>query len=347
VSLVGKFTANSGVISNGFEDANVNFALSSGPFTGNLTADATNISTFGRGTAVIGGEPFAFYIVDSTRVRFIDASTSSLNMLSGDAVLQTAAPTSLSGGFAFIVAGSSGAGGVTRVGRLSVSGSGVTNVVMDTNNASQFHLTGGSGGGGTVTNGSITFDSANPGRGMLTFTDPSLSVPFSFVFYLSSANSGVIQETSSSQANGVVDVADGSIAAQTAGPFSGTNITGTYALNWSGLVVASGSFEDEEDFVGQATVSSLGLSGTDDIFQFTSSTLAPQTGLALGGSIMIGGDGTGGDTNRSTMSVIYNKSSGATVNCVVYFASPQLAFFANNTNTGTQRVIAGVLKAQQ
>jgi hypothetical protein len=346
ISLVGEFTANGGVISTGFEDANVNFALSNGPISGNLTADATNINTFGRGTAVIGGEPFAFYIVDSTRVRFIDASTSSGNMLSGDAVLQTAAPTSLSGGFAFIVAGASGSGGVTRVGRLSVSGSGVTNVVMDTNDASNFHLTGGSGGG-SVSNGSIAFDAANPGRGTLTFTDSSQSVPFSFVFYLSSASSGVIQETSQSQANGVVNVADGSIEAQGAGPFSSSNITGTYALNWSGLVVASGTVEDEEDLVAQATVSSLALSGTDDIFQFTSSTLTPQTDLALGGSIKIGGDGTSGDGNRTTMSVVYNRSSGATVDCVVYFVSPQLAFFANNKNTGTQRIIAGILKAQQ
>jgi hypothetical protein len=118
-------------------------------------------------------------------------------------------------------------------------------------------------------------------------------------------------------------------------------------LNWSGQVVASGAFEDEEDLVAQATVSSLALSGTDDIFQFTSSTLAPETNLALGGAITIGGDGTGGDGNRSTMKVIYNRSSGATVNSVVYFVSPQLAFFANNANIGTQRIIAGVLKAQQ
>jgi hypothetical protein len=32
---------------------------------------------------------------------------------------------------------------------------------------------------------------------------------------------------------------------------------------------------------------------------------------------------------------------------VVYIVSPQLAFFENSNNNGTQRLVAGVLEAQQ
>jgi hypothetical protein len=343
-SFIGEFTANNGVINSGSFDDNDGFSLSSGSFVGTIAQDSLHTSTlgsFGRGVALIAGQNFVFYVVDSTRVRFLSTNG---GMLSGDAVSQTSPPpASPSGSFAFFVGGSSANGGLTRVGRLTVSGTTLNNMLMDVNDASneiQFN---------NLSNGGITAYDSTTGRGQLSFKD-SNGTTYSFVFYLSSSSSGVIQDVSpSGTANLARVVADGSIEAQTAGPFSSTNITGTYALNWSGLVVAGGSFptEDEEDLLAQTTVSSLALSGTSDIFQFTSSTLTPQTNLALGGSIKINGDGTGGDGNRSTMSVIYNRSSGATVDCVVYFVSPQLAFFANNKNTGTQRIIAGVLKAQQ
>jgi hypothetical protein len=261
-------------------------------------------------------------------------------MLSGDAVLQTSVPNSLNGDFTFLVAGSSINNGITRVGRFTVSGANLTKVLADTNTGGTFFPT------NNVSATNISLDAANPGRGTLTFTDANFpNRPISFVFYLNSPTQGVIQETTGT--NGVAEsVSDGTIAAQSGGPFSTTNITGTYALNWSGLSSQQGGqFIDEEDLLAQATVTSLALSGTSDIFQFTAG--APQTGLALGGTIKINGDGSGGDGMRSTLSVIYNKSSGATVNSVIYFANPGLAFFANNTNTGTQRTVAGILKLQQ
>jgi hypothetical protein len=346
-SFIGEFNVDgaTGTIPSGFFDDNDNGNLVSGGMTpGTISQDPGNIPTFsnfGRGIATIAGQNFVFYVIDSKLVRFLSTNKGTL---SGDAVFQTSPPPANPGGsFAFIVGGSSANGGLTRVGRFTVSGTTLSQILMDVNDAAnEVPLS-------TFSNASITSYDATTGRGQLSFQDSSANT-YAFVFYLSSQNSGVIQDVSPSGTVGVARVvADGSIAAQTAGPFSGTNITGTYALNWSGLVVAGGSFpiEDEEDLVAQATVSTTTLSGTDDIFQFTSSTLTPQTDLALGGSVKIGGDGTGGDGNRTTMRVIYNRSSGATVDCVVYFVSPQLAFFANNLNTGTQRVIAGVLKAQQ
>jgi hypothetical protein len=344
VSIVGEFSASAGAITGGFEDANDNFALTSGPTgTGSFISDPSSpgsLASSGRGLATIAGETYAFYIVDSNRVRLISVGngTATPPMLTGDAVAQSGVLTP-SGGFSFIVAGTSGNGGVTRVGRFTVSGGSVSNVLMDTNNAGTFTPT------NSGQNASVTLDSANPGRGTITFKDPNLSVPFTFVFYLSSPTSGVIQEQSQSAANGLVDVADGSIAAQT-GSFSSSTISGAYGLNWSGLSVQSGSgfaTQDEEDFLGQASLSSLNLTGTADIFQFTNG--APRTDFGLGGSITLGGDGTGSSAMRNTMTI--NLNGAAPINFVVYFASPQLAFFANSNNSGTQRIVAGVLKAQQ
>src|SRR2546426_9136205 len=54
-------------------------------------------------------------------------------------------------------------------------------------------------------------DPANPGRGTITFTANNFQVPLSFVFYLSSATQGVIQETTQSTQGVAAAVADGSI----------------------------------------------------------------------------------------------------------------------------------------
>jgi hypothetical protein len=312
---------------------------------GAISQDPGNVATFnnfGRGIATIATQNFVFYIVNSRQVRFLSTNK---GMLSGDAVIQTNLPANVSninGGFAFVLAGTTGAGGITRVGRFTASGSTVTNVLMDTNTAGQFTLT------DSGSNASISLDPTT-GRGILSFTDPHFpNAPVTAVFYLSSASQGVIQETTQSS-TGTFDVADGSMAAQSGSPFTSANISGTYAMNWSGLVVAGGSFpvEDEEDLLAQASVSNLALSGAADIFQFTSATLSPQFDLGVGGTISINGDGTsaGGRSTQNTMTV--NLTGAKQIDFVVYFVSPQLAFFANNTNSGTTRNVAGILKSQQ
>ena len=345
-SFVGRFDISNGTISSGFFDDNDNGTLSSGAFVGNFAADPLNtsfpISTFGRGIALIAGQNYVFYIVDSTRVRLISTNA---GMLSGDAVAQSntvpASVSSISSNFVFIVAGSSGNGGITRVGRFNANGAAVTNVLVDTNNAGQFIKT------DTVNTASMSLDAANPGRGTVTFTDPHFaSAPFNFVFYLSSPTQGVIQETTTNRSN-AVDVADGTIAAQTGSPFTSSNISGTYALNWSGLSLQNGgsfSVHDEEDLLSQVAVSSLGLSGAADIFQFQNGV--PVFDLVTSGTIAISGDGTSSSSSsRNTMSVKLVKSNSTTVNFVVYFVNPQLAFFANNQDS--HRTVAGILKMQQ
>src|SRR5882762_7349527 len=126
-SLVGQFSVSSGVINPATFDDNDNTTLSNGSFTGTLATDPLNpqepITNAGRGIALIAGQNFVFYIVDSNRVRFISTN---LGMLSGDAVLQSGSiPASLSdinSSSAFIDAGSSPNGGLTRVGRFTASG---------------------------------------------------------------------------------------------------------------------------------------------------------------------------------------------------------------------------------
>ncbi|HKV63000.1 MAG TPA: hypothetical protein VJO16_13875 [Candidatus Acidoferrum sp.] len=345
-SFVGEFTANNGTISAGFFDDNVNGTFSSGAFVGTVAQDplqSASLTSFGRGIALIAGQNYVFYIVDATRVRFISTNG---GMLSGDAVAQSnTIPTnvsSINSSFVFIVAGSSGSGGIVRVGRFTANGATVTNVLEDTNDNGKFIKT------DTTAAASISLDAANPGRGTFTFTDPNFpNAPSTFVFYLSSATQGVIQEQTANK-NGAVDVADGTLAAQTGSPFSGSNISGTYALSWSGLSLQNGggfSVQDEEDLLGQVTVSSLNLTGAADIFQFQN--VVPVFDLVTSGSVNIQGDGTSstGSSSRNTMSVKLVKSNTTTVNFVVYFVSPQLAFFMNNQDQN--RTVAGALQIQQ
>ncbi len=346
-SILGQFTANGGPITAGVEDANDNGTLTTAAaVSGSFAADGVNPGTltgFGRGIAQLNGVQYVFYIVDATRVRLLSTSG---GMLSGDAVAQSSnVPTSVSSvnsSFVFIVAGSSVNGGITRVGRFTANGAIVTNVLSDTDDGGRFIQT------NSATTASISLDAANPGRGTFTFTDPNFaSTPGTYVFYLSSATQGVIQETTLAN-NAVFDVADGSIVAQTGSPFSSSNIAGTYALNWSGLSLQSnGVFatQDEEDLLGQVIVSSLNLAGAADIFQFQNGV--PVFDLVASGSISIAGDGTSssGSSSRNTMSVRLTKSNSTTVNFAIYFVNPQLAFFTNNQDSN--RIVAGILKAQQ
>lgn len=342
-SLVGQFTASAGVITSGIEDANDNSALSNGSISGSFLLDPTNSPTSGRGTATIAGQTYAFYIVDSTRVRFIsiDFSGAAGAMLTGDAVAQTSVPAAPSGSFAFLVAGSTASGGLTRVARFDVSGSTVSKLLMDVNNAgteTEF-------GPNQLSNPSFTYD-ATTGRGLVSFQSSTTNV-YDFVFYLSSANTGVIQEVSPNDTTPAFAVADGTIALQSGSPFSNSNVTGPYAVNWSGLVTGNG-VQDEEDLLAQETITSMNLSGTYDLYQFTGLSLGTNplgTNLGSTGSITFNGDGTGGDGKNTMMTV--QLSNASPIHMVVYFVSPQLAFFANSDNNGAQRIVAGILKAQQ
>jgi hypothetical protein len=349
-STVGEFSASSGAITGGFEDANDGFALTNGPTgPGSFTADPQNsgtLASFGRGLATVAGETYAFYIVDPTsRVRLISIGTGAATppMLTGDAVLQTNIPTSLNainGSFAFLVGGSDAAGnGLIRAGRFTATGATLSKMLMDVNdNAQETQFS-------SLSNGAITAYDSSTGRGTLSFQSSSTST-LSFVFYLSSPSNGVIQEVSApSGSTTAVVVDDGSLLLQSGSPFTSSNITGPYAINWSGIVTATGNGTDEEDLLSQATITNLDLTGTSDYFQFTGTT-ALHFDVGTSGSINFNsGNGTGDDGKRVAMTV--NLSGVSPIHTTVYIVSPQLAFFVNSDNNGAPRTIAGILKAQQ
>ena len=92
--------------------------------------------TFGRGTARIAGQDYAFYVVDAGRVKFVGTSFPSAFV--GDAFAQQNIAfntASVSGGFAFVLAGSGSSGSIGTAGRFTADGGGgITNVVIDENN---------------------------------------------------------------------------------------------------------------------------------------------------------------------------------------------------------------------
>ena len=140
-SIIGRFDADGGGgVLNGVFDSNL-----AGTLSGQLVfatdsfcridANSDGI-TFGRGTARIAGQDYAFYVVDAGRVKFVGTSFPSAFV--GDAFAQQNIAfntASVSGGFAFVIAGSGSSGSIGTAGRFTADGGGgITNVVIDENN---------------------------------------------------------------------------------------------------------------------------------------------------------------------------------------------------------------------
>src|SRR5256885_6736580 len=161
-------------------------------------------------------------------------------------------------GFAFLIGGSSTNGAIATSGRFTADGAGgITDVIADENNSGGITLL--PQGQGAVT-GSYAVDADGLGGGVLTWTDPSITGQFSFIFYLVSPTQAVFQETDSSI------VSDGTLSAQTTSPITAASMAGDYAFSWSGV----GTSGDEEDFAGQVTLTSSGnFTGLMDSNQFS------------------------------------------------------------------------------
>jgi hypothetical protein len=300
ISMVGQIqTDGSGNVQGGTMD--VNDGAAAGP-SGALAVpkstyavdNNTNGTTFGRGTIVINGVNFVFYIVDNTRFKMIEISNGATL---GDAVLQNGTiPTqtnAFSGNFAFLIGGSSvlgTAGPLTRAGRFTMDGSGNLNTIfLDDNNFGSRHSTAPS----NVSTASYTIDSTATvvasGRGTLTIQDSRLADAFKFVFYFISPTQAVIQDTS----NGVI--ADGTMLAQATGPIV-ISPAANFAFNWSGINLgSSNNFQFEEDFVGQytPTAAASGFNGAMDFTELGSTNKNLFTNIPITVSISINGDGTG------------------------------------------------------
>jgi hypothetical protein len=341
-SIIGQFQASGGgTIVTGVLDEN-DGAAPSGPLpfsSGTYQIDATYGSTYGRGSVSFAGLTYVFYIVDGTRLRFMETNSSALTI--GDALGQAnTVPTTnagFTGSFAFLLGGSSLVGPLARAGRFTSNGNGgLTSILLDDNNFGVYTPV----PQGTISVATYAIDPAYPGsgRGMATFTDSART--FQFIFYLVSPNQAVFQDNS----NGIV--ADGILLSQTGGPFSNAMLSGNYAFNWSGISSNSNTgVTAEEDYVGQFALSSSSsnnVSGATDFSEF-SSNQGVFLNIGIAGGLTLNGDATSSSGNRNTFSVKTSNSPPTTINFTAYVVNPNMIFLVGVDNT---RVIAGTVSRQ-
>jgi len=349
-SIVGQLTpsgTNGGGPVGGVLDEN-DSANASGPLAvtgGSYSLDSTYGTSNGRGflSVIAGGNTysFTFYIVDSTRIRMIETPTLASGIRLGDAVLQTNPPTAntqFTGSFVYLQGGQSITGPVTRVGRFTANNGVLSSIALNSND---------SGTAARVPNGSLSamtyqIDPNYPGsgRGTATFTDSKLGT-YSYIFYMNTPSQGVIQDNSQNI------VADGTILAQTGGPFTNTSLAGKYGFNFSG-VGSNGSTgaTAEEDYVGQLALSSSSsnnVSGAADFSSFSSNQGVFLNIVVNGQGLTIQGDGTTATGNSNTLQLKFNTNPSSTLNFAAYIVNPQTMFVAG---TDKDHVIAGALAQQ-
>ena len=318
-SYVGRFGADgAGGVVNGLYDSNIAGTLSgqqnfpAGAFYMlDTNGDGTN---YGRGTANIAGHTYVFYVVDATRLKFLNTDFPSL--LVGDALAQqnmAFTSASLNGSFAFIIGGSVSNGPISTAGRFTADGAGtISNVALDENNSGTLTQL----PDGTVS-GTYTVDSNQLGGGTLTWTDTNAGT-FSFIFYLISPTQAVLQEVDSNI------VSDGSSSAQTTAPITAASMAGDYVFDWSGVAAS------EEDYIGQFTLNSSGsLSGLTDFNIFD--TGQQFFAVPLSGNLTLNGDGTQFNSFTATF-------QGTTFNFTAYVVDQNTVYLEG---TDSNRVIAG------
>src|ERR1700676_2186531 len=287
-SVVGRFDADGGGhISGAVFDSNVGGTLSGQqPFpVGAFYQVDTNGdgSAFGRGTANIAGQVFAFYVVDATRVKFIGTGFPSAFV--GDAVAQQNIAfniASLSSSFAFLIGGSISTGSIATGGRFTSDGAGnLTSIFLDENDSGTVTLL--PSQGGTVT-GTYTVDANGLGGGTAHWKDTKVGT-FTFIFYLISPTQAVFQETDSKLTS------DGTFRAQTAGPITAAGLAGNFAFVWTGVST------DEEDFVGQLNLTSASGNNASGIMDFNEFGAGKQFfNIQSSGPLAITAPGTGPNT---------------------------------------------------
>jgi hypothetical protein len=339
ISIIGKFKADAaGNLLSGFVDeVELGSGFSAKAAIGNsvFVLDNANTGT-GRGTVNVHGFNYVFYIVNGNQIKFM--GTDSAGELLGDAVLQRANlpgnATAMNGGFVFIVGGATASGALAEAGRFTADGGGkLSAVFLDVNNNGSFAAV---PTGATGLTGTYQVDADASGHGTLTFTDSIGGTgTYTFGFYLISPTQAVFQNQSIVAGVGAPLVADGSLSAQTGGPFTSSGLAPTFAFSLSG--VDSTITTDEDDFVGQATFASSGYTGTMDFNEFSSGIL--YLDIPVNGAITVSGDGTGVNTQ------VFNLQPPAKnqFNFVVLVANKNTLYVLGSDSI---RVISGIYTAQ-
>jgi len=283
-----------------------------------LPATVYSINSAEVGTVTLNGFKFDFYPISSSRAKFIEVDTAN-SILLGDAYKQQNSSTcgwstgvALSGSIVLETVGSASGGfAVADVGSFTANSGLVTDVSIDENNAGAYTPPGSSQSGTYAIDSNIKCS-----RG-------TLSVPgHSYVFYVVSPSSAVLQETTPGRiASGLL------LPAQ-----SGSLADGSYAFRMQGTD-AAGAAGQEEDLLGQFTsVTSTGASpatawnGTLDLNDFG----AAQSGLPITNGVYTASSGL-----RSTATMPIGNPVTTTRNLVLYMVSPTLFYVLDTDTTGT------------
>ncbi len=294
LAVAGNFTSDAtGAITSGINDSNDNGSvITSDPLTGSIP-----VASNGRGTASIntarGTLSFAYYVVDSTHLKLVETDTTIA--LGGEAFRQTGpfSASSVSGPFAFTLAGADLLNGPFAAGGVLTSDgvSAVTSGTEDINDA-----------GSLASNVALTgnYTVASNGRGTLTINNGAGT--FNFVIYPSSG--GVLALETDPRF-----VTVGAALQQTM-PFSNGSLSGTYGMNFTGATTGG-----EVDSVAEFTADGVSkLNGIIDVNSSGSITF----GQPLSGTFSVSGNG------RTTFTL---KTPFGTQNLAVYLISSNRALF--------------------
>jgi hypothetical protein len=244
LAVAGNFTADAAGNISGLDDSNDNGGIvTSDPLTGTIPVAAT-----GRGVATLntirGALTFAYYVVDATHLKLVETDTSLV--LGGDAFRQTGpfSNASVSGPFAFTVAGADllsvvpfAAGGV-----LTSDGAGhVTSGIEDFNNTITVSTNVGLTGSYTM---------AANGRGTLTLN--TTAGTFTFVIYPSSGGVLVLETD-------IRFVTSGTAFQQQAAAFSNASLSGTYGMNFTGATNSGAEIDSTAQFTADGVSKLTGI----------------------------------------------------------------------------------------
>jgi len=281
-----------------------------------------SIKTNGQGTATVllSGDPnfpqlkFDVYMVSASRAMFIESD--GVAVLSGDAVKQQTAtcswgPASLGGLTTLETSGTTASGSVTDLISFTPDGFSITTVVSNNENKA------GAVTSGTTLAGNYTIDSC--GKGTLSLSGPA---NHSYVFYLISPSSAVIQETTA----GVVG--DGLMVKAQTGPVS-LGALNSFAINLAGTN-AAGAAAMKEDIVGQLNVGSTGSLVANPAGSFGSLDINNSDSLGTTQTVAL----TSGTLTTSGPSTLTLNSTGSTRTFVLYFVSPTQFFVMGTDSTG-------------
>src|SRR6266700_2029988 len=297
----GSFTSDaSGNITTGVDDLNDNgVIITNHPLTGSIPVTGS-----GRGTATlntaVGTLTVAFYVVDANHIKFTGINAGAA--FGGDAFRQTGAfsNASLTGPFAFTIAGADVLNGPFAAGGVLTSdGAGnVTSGVEDFNDSgiltSNLAVTG-------------TYSVAASGRGTLTVTNSAGT--FNFVIYPSTA--GIITLEIDNRF-----VTGGMALQQQSTPFSNGSLQGNYGLNFTGASTI-GELDSIAQFMADGASS---LTGIVDLNNTGSITF----GQALTGDFSVSANG------RATMAL---QTPLGTQNYIVYLVNGSRALFVELDTT--------------